>query len=270
MQKVGRNVYVGTDICNHSFVTTTEGVVMIDTPMAPSAAAVWKDEIARHGTLLYLINTEGHMDHFGGNYFFDCTIVAHEGARKGILEAQVDAYAQMIGMAAPGEGVPEGFYLRPPTVTFNDRMTLHVGGNTFHLMSLPGHTPFQAMVYLEEEGVLFAGDNVVCKTMPFFHQAVPLEWLDTLKRLEDLDIQVVVPGHGEICDKGCVAWMTAEVRVWIDAVKAAMEKGMTMEEAQDKVSLLDRYPAPEGRPDMRAMFQRMSVGRLYEMLKRRP
>lgn len=267
MEKVGAAVYVGTDICNHSFIVTKEGVVMVDTPMAPTAAAAWKDKIGRHGTVRYLINTEGHMDHFGGNYFFGGTIVAHEGARKGIVETQADAYRQMVGMAAPGERIPEDFSLRPPTITFNDRLTLHMGDRTFRLMSLPGHTPYQAMVYVPEERVLFSGDNVVNNTMPFFHQAVPLEWLETLKKLQDLDIEKVVPGHGDVGDKTCLATMAAEVELWIDAVRSAIGKGMSVEEAQDSISFLHRYPAPPDRPDMRAAFQKMSVGRLYEMLK---
>jgi cyclase len=269
MQKVGSHVYVGTDICNHGFVETAGGIVAIDTPMKPSAALAWKNEIARHGTVRYLINTEGHMDHFGGNYYLDGTIVAHEGARRGIVEAQVDAYRQMLGMAAPGESAPGDFYLRAPTITFNDRLTLHVGNHTFVLTNLPGHTPFQAVVYLPEEKTVFTGDNVVNKTMPFFHQAVPYEWLETLNQLQELDIETVIPGHGEIGDKSCIAWMATEAEIWIDAVKGAIAKGMTVEETQENLSFLDRYPAPEDRPDMRAGFQKMSIAHLYETLKPR-
>jgi len=36
--------------------------------------------------------------------------------------------------------------------------------------------------------------------------------------------------------------MSAFIQSWIDAVKAAIDSGMSLEEAQDKISLLDRYP----------------------------
>ena len=62
MEQIASNVYVETQIrgCNHGFVTTSEGVVMIDSPHKPSDALKLKAEIAKHGELRYIINTEPH------------------------------------------------------------------------------------------------------------------------------------------------------------------------------------------------------------------
>jgi len=43
---------------------------------------------------------------------------------------------------------------------------------------------------------------------------------------------------------------------------------MSLEEAQEKVSLLDRYPMEPGSEPMAEMVQRMNVARLYEVLKK--
>ena len=86
MKRVTDCVYVGSNICNHSFVKTTDGLVLIDTPAVPSAAQAWKSAIAPFGPIRYLINTEPHMDHFGGDFCFDVPIVAQEGARP-VIEA---------------------------------------------------------------------------------------------------------------------------------------------------------------------------------------
>ena len=45
------NVFVETQIrgCNHGFVTTSDGIVMIDSPQKPSDALKLKAEIAKHG-----------------------------------------------------------------------------------------------------------------------------------------------------------------------------------------------------------------------------
>ena len=66
MQQITDNVFAETGFrgCNPSFVVTSEGVVMIDTPQMPVDAVKWHDEIARHGPVRYLINTEPHGDHF--------------------------------------------------------------------------------------------------------------------------------------------------------------------------------------------------------------
>ena len=55
---------------------------MIDTPMLPTYAVRWRDEIAQRGDLRYLINTEYHSDHISGNYFFPGTIISHQGVRE--------------------------------------------------------------------------------------------------------------------------------------------------------------------------------------------
>ena len=88
MQQLTSNVFVETQIrgCNHGFVTTSDGIVMIDSPHKPSDALKLKAEIARRGQLRYIINTEPHGDHWTGNAFFDVPVIAHEGVRTRILE----------------------------------------------------------------------------------------------------------------------------------------------------------------------------------------
>lgn len=146
MQKITDNVYAETGFrgCNPGFVVTKEGVVMIDTPQMPPDAIAWRDEIAKHGPVCYLINTEPHGDHFTGNYFFEGTVVAHEGTRQAILAASVEQLKERIKQAAP-ESLPllEGYSYRPPTITLSQRLTLYVGDHTFQLINHPGHTPYQ-------------------------------------------------------------------------------------------------------------------------------
>jgi glyoxylase-like metal-dependent hydrolase (beta-lactamase superfamily II) len=57
MQKITNNVYAGVTFrgCNSSFVVTTEGVVMIDTPMVPAKAKKWREEAERYGEIRYII-----------------------------------------------------------------------------------------------------------------------------------------------------------------------------------------------------------------------
>ena len=86
MKQTSANVYVNTwppdkvltHGSNNGFVTTSEGIVMIDTPYLPTNAVEWRDEIADKGEVLFIINTENHRDHITGNYFFprNCRIIA--------------------------------------------------------------------------------------------------------------------------------------------------------------------------------------------------
>ena len=55
--------------CNPGFLTTSDGVLLIDTPQQPIDALRWKESINEHGRPRYLINTEPHQDHIRGNAF---------------------------------------------------------------------------------------------------------------------------------------------------------------------------------------------------------
>lgn len=265
MKKVAANVYVETEFrgCNASFVVTGEGIVIIDTPQVPSEAKKWRDEIARHGEVVYVINTEPHGDHYSGNIYFGGTVVGHEGTREAVLAARVEQLEGMLKMMAP-ESLPieEGFRFRPPAITLSQRMSLYLGDHSFNLVNLPGHSPYQVAVYVPEERVVFTGDNVVNGTPPFMHQALPDEWLKTLEYLAKLEVDVIIPGHGETCDRNYLPTMKDTIQTWINAVKEAIDNGMSLEEAQKKVSVIDLT-------DERArMIQQMNITHLYEVLKK--
>ena len=272
MQKIGDNIYVETGLpgCVHGFVVTGEGVVMIDTPQMPVDAVRWRDEIAKHGPVRYLINTEPHGDHFTGNYFFEGTIVAHQGTREGILAATIEQLKERLKDSGPENlSLIEGYSYRPPTITFSQRLTLHLGDHTFQLINLPGHTPFQVAVYIPEERMAFTADNIFHKAQTFLHQAVPYQWLESLKRIEELDVDVLVPGHGSICDRSYIPEQRAIVQSWIDAITNAIEQGMSLEEAQEKLPFIDRYFLMGSKDSpMSQRVHRISVAGMYEALKK--
>jgi len=271
MQKISDNVYVETGFqgCNTGFVVTKEGVVLIDPPMAPADAISWRSEIARHGAVQYLINTEPHWDHFSGNHFFESSVVAHEGTREAILVESVEGLKERLEQMFP-ESLPlmEGFSYRPPNITLSEKLTIYLGDHTFRLIRIPGHTPSQIAVYIPEEKVVFTSDNVVYRIQAWLHQCHPYDWLNSLNRIQELEADVVVPGHGDICDLSYIPEMSAFIRAWIDTVTAAIKQGMSLEEAQGKISLLDRYPMSPGSEPMAQEVQRMNVARLYEVLSK--
>lgn len=267
MEKISDNVYaeISGRGCNHSFVVTTEGVVMIDTPMMPVDALKWREEIAKFGPVRYVVNTEPHIDHISGNCFFGGTLIGHEGTRQAILSSSVEQYREMLKRSDPQLAVPADFRFRPSDITLSERLTFYLGQHTFNLIHMPGHSPFQVAVYVPEERIVFTSDNVVNGTPPFMHQALPYEWLDSLKKLQDLDVDKLVPGHGAVCTSDHLAEMSRIVQGAIDAVDTAVQQGLSLEEAQQKVEL---FPGFEMNERMHPV-QRMGIARLYESLKQR-
>jgi len=267
MKKISKNIYAETNYrgCNPGFVVTSAGVVMIDTPQMPTDAVKWRDVIAKFGKIKYIINTEPHGDHYSGNCYFKGTVIAHEGTRQAILASNVEQMKAHFKQAAPEEyALMKRFKFRPPTITLTKDMTLYVGDHTFKLINLPGHTPYQVAVYLPEEKAIFTSDNVFYKVPPWLQQAMPYEWIESLKKMEDMEIEVVVPGHGEVCDASYFPEMRLCIQEWIDTVGGIAKQGVTLEEAINKVKILDKYPID---PEMRKMLLRFNVGRLYQILK---
>lgn len=272
MQKITANVYAETGFrgCNPGFVVTREGVVLIDTPQMPADAVAWRKEVAKRGAVRYVLFTEPHGDHFSGAHFFPGTVIGHEGTRQAMLAASASQFIDRMKERAP-ESLPllEGFRFRPPEITFTEKLSLHVGDHTFQLIHMPGHTPYQSAVYIPEEKVIFTSDNVFGRVQAWLVQSVPFEWLESLKRLQALGDNTLVPGHGSICDSGYLPEMSAFIQDWIDAVNGAISRGLSLEEAQRQVSLLDRYPMEPGSEAMAQMVQTGNVARLYEVLKKK-
>jgi cyclase len=271
LEKITDNVYAETQFrgCNPGFVVTREGVVMIDTPQIPTDAIEWRHEIAKHGPVRYLINTEPHGDHFTGNYFFDGTVVAHEGTREAIMVASVEQLKERLKKIAP-DSIPllGGFSYRLPTITLSQQLTLYIGEHTFQLIHLPGHTPYQVAVYCPQERVIFTSDNVFYRVQGYLSHSLPYEWLHSLKQMQELEADILVPGHGSICDPSYIPEMSSFIQAWIDKVTVAINQELSLEEAKERISLLDIYPMSPGNENMGPELQKLNVAHLYRVLKK--
>jgi glyoxylase-like metal-dependent hydrolase (beta-lactamase superfamily II) len=269
MQQITKNVFAETRQpgCNPGYLVTKEGIVLIDSPQQPSYATRLNKELSEKGRLLYLINTEHHRDHVIGNYFFQVPVISHEKTREAILKLPMDSILEKFRRLEPGfmKSI-ETYFIKIPSLTFSDRLTLYPGDHTLELIHLPGHTAGQTAVYIPRERVVFTGDNIFFKVQTFIHQGFPEQWIDSLKKIDALDVDAIVPGHGDVCDKRYIPEQIAFIQEWVETVKEAIRKGLTKEEAQAQISFLDRYPMDVGHPEERGLeVQRMNVGRLYDL-----
>jgi cyclase len=240
--------------CNPGFVTTADGVFMIDTPQQPITAVRWREMLAVHGPIRYLVNTEPHADHIRGNAFFPGVEVL--GQR--LMAAR---YAEAIPVMTGPQTLetlqatdPDSVWLfnhpdyppHPPTRLFDERLTVQLGEQEIHLLHHPGHTPPQTSVYLPAEGVVFTGDNVFYHCKTFVQEADPWQWLAALDAIGQLDVETILPGHGEPCDKRYLAEQAQVIHGWIDLVEAYLRRGLSEDEAVaeplDVVRQIDPYP----------------------------
>jgi glyoxylase-like metal-dependent hydrolase (beta-lactamase superfamily II) len=119
---------------NCGYIVTDKGVVVIDTQLVPMFANEMIKEIkaVTDKPIKYVINTHWHTDHTGGNEVFspEARIIGHEFTRKIIAkrrkeqeEGKVDESLKQLGK----------FKFTPPNITFNENMTLHIGGKVIEL-----------------------------------------------------------------------------------------------------------------------------------------
>jgi glyoxylase-like metal-dependent hydrolase (beta-lactamase superfamily II) len=148
--RVERNLYWVTDgICQCAFLTTSDGVVVLDAP--PSIGhniqrAV--DEIASangvSNKVSYVIYSHHHADHLGASSLFgkNITRIGHEETRRLLLRDNDPA--------------------RPPNEeTFQDRRTLEIGGERIDLAwHGPNHSPDNIIIHLPNHDALMLIDVV--------------------------------------------------------------------------------------------------------------
>jgi cyclase len=272
MKQITSNVYVkcGLRGCNLGFVTTKEGVVMIDTPLHPTDTMNWREEIRRKGDVKYVINTDPHPDHNSGNYFFPGICIAQQEGRKALLSRKVDQVIGIVRSTDPkGLDFMKGYRLRLPDITFSESLHLHVGTHTFCLIHLPGHAPGVIGVHIPEESVVFASDTIFYREKSYLNEATPYEWIESLKKIAELDVDVIVPGHGDgICTKEYIQEQARIIEAWVDAVKEAICNGLSPEEAAAKIVCPDPYPLPKQLPWTESDLNKNSINRLYKLLNR--
>lgn len=281
MQKVTSNVWTDTTLrgCNPSMVLTGDGVVVIDTPQLPTKAVAMRKEAESHGKIRYVINTEHHVDHIFGNYYFRGAgaIVHHQGVADNFMEVtpSLDSF-EYAHEAVPtddpdGEAIfpdRESYFADPgrATMTFTGDLTLTVGNHTFELVHTPGHTPGQIAVYVPEERVVFTGDTIFSECQTWLMGSSVTEWLAALDRIAQLDVDWVVPGHGDVVTKEYLARQRANLLDWVTAVADAVARGWSREETVERVHFTDRYPVDVGQDYMMGHIQSLNAGSLWDKI----
>ena len=122
-------------------------------------------------------------------------------------------------------------------------------------------------VYIPEERAVFVSDCVFYKIKSFLTEAVPDLWLESLKTIEELDVDIIIPGHGQdVCKKEYLKEQANVIKQWAEVVKSAIKQGLREEEAVAKISCPDPYPYPGDAPMSEPELNKVIIARLYQVL----
>lgn len=258
------------------FLVTAEGVIATD-PINQAAAQWLKDEIdSRFGQpVKYVIYSHHHGDHAsGGSVFADtATFIGHERMAAALVAARNAGLPPRLAAAdangngrierdeapgriaanfdridADGDGAITGAELaagqgggvHPPDKLFADRMWVELGGKTVELSYLgKSHSDNLIVMRFPDERAVFAVDFVAVKRLPFrnLRESYLPAWVDAIKRLEAMDFDILLPGHGPV---GVKADATDNRIYWQDLIAAVGEQvkaGKSLAEIQETVKL---------------------------------
>jgi cyclase len=142
------------------------------------------------------------------------------------------------------------------------------GGREIHFVHLGGHTPATSGVFLPDDKILFTGDLVVVDEHPSLGQCDSENWLSRLRWLRKQQFQVLVPGHGKLCNVEASEPVTEYIRTMRAKVRQQYKSGRTKAEAAVVISqMIDFFPYRPGEKSIIEKRIRAGVSRVYDEMK---
>lgn len=261
------------NFANCTVFDTGEGLVLNDTGSPFTAQRLfdqvrdWSDK-----ALSIAIYSHGHIDHVFGVGPFDAEadakgwprprVVAHENVPRRFARYVMTAgYNQAINRRQFGADTLEWpLEYRYPDVTYREEYELIVGGSVFRLRHELGETDDATVTFHPDSGVLCTGDLFIWNSPnagnPQKVQRYPREWAEALRRMDGLNAEFLLPGHGlPIYGRARVHQALSETAEYleslVDQTLSLMNEGARLADVLASV----RVPAHlEGRPYLRPFY----------------
>ena len=228
---------------NYGFITTSRGLVVIDNDIRSVAEFRQAIGATTRQEVKYLINTHHAFDHTSANHIFareGATIISSATCRQVMAETGDSKLEDMRAGDAQVRSLTEGVGVILPDLTFERRLSLHLGSHHMELIHFgQGHTPGDIIVYLPEEKILFAGDLVMNGYNPQVRDGNPYNWMNFLDEMEKMPIETIVPGHGFVARKDSLGQLKAYFLVLHKNVETMVKNGKGLEEIQREMVLSD-------------------------------
>ena len=130
----------------------------------------------------------------------------HSPAWKAVAEA---TGAQVIGASPPDDMFQDDTF--KPTLELQHDYVLSAKEFTLRAVHTPGHVGNHYCFFLEEEGMMFAGDHIMNgSTVVIIPPSGNMKaYIESLQRLLDYPLQFIAPGHGDVMPepKATVDWL---------------------------------------------------------------
>lgn len=275
LEKLSNSIYAATAkegggaAANAGFVDLGEKVIIFDTFNTQQASQDLKylAESITNQPVTWVINSHWHGDHIRGNQAFNDRIIissestytkmkdthpsriaAQKNDMNGLtnyiqslkdqLVHNTDAQLQyQINFLCELKSSLPTLELVLPNQTFMDEVTFHGKKQSATLFTLGGgHSLCDAMLYIPNEKAIFMGDLLFVNCHPTFFEESDLgNWSNMLKKIELMEIDVAVPGHGSLGTKQDIS----KVIHYISDLTAIVRGGHPIEDVKIPVKYRD-------------------------------
>ena len=216
---------------------TDAGVLVIDTRQHPRRAEELLAAIRKttDKPIRWVVNTHAHGDHYFGNSVFKregATFIAHNDT-AGMMKMHYGLeQKRRQGYFKQRQFDPQEVKLVLPDVTFDSNLTLNLGGRTVELLYMgAGQNPGDTFVRFPKEKVLFAGGPFSKNSWPNPSFTPSMTgWVDILRKLTAMDVDIYLGGHGDIGAKADVLHEAKMLEDFDRGMRDAVAKGMSRDD----------------------------------------
>jgi len=243
---------------NAGIIIDGEASLLVDTlydlALTGEMLATMRTAIPAANSIDILVNTHANGDHCYGNQLVSgARIIASARTAQEMLEVPPERMAMLLKQA-PALGALGTFAshvfgsfhfdditLTPPNQTFEGHLDLRVGTKEVQLLEVgPAHTRGDTLVYVPGDRVVFSGDILFIEGHPIMWAGPVGNWIRACDTILDLDVDMIVPGHGPLTDKQGVARLKGYWEYLLQEVRQRYEAGLSVQEAARDISI-DAY-----------------------------
>jgi cyclase len=234
--------------------------------MRPEDARHWLAYIRKvtDEPIISLVQTDYDPERVLGTHLVRVPVIAHEAAWQGMTK--IYSQSKTVQRIVDLLGCDVDWQIRLPDITFTEHMILNKGTREVHILHAGGHSPATCMVYLPENRLIFTGDVVFNNVHPSMELAESQAWLSALTRLRKMQVDLIVPGHGSVCDGKATHPLSAYIRQMRAKVRRSFVAGYSKSDTSKALipKLLNAFPRHNDELDMVRRRIKGGCDRIYD------
>lgn len=263
----------GWGYSNAGLIVDGEASLLVDTlydlTLTATMLTAFRDATRAAREIDTLVNTHANGDHTYGNQMVpDATIVASAATAAEFADVPPAIMARTVRLAKVGRRVPwplsqlpmghgvtlrefsefaiecfgafdyTGIRLTPPHQTYEGHTTWTVGDREVEFIQVgPAHTRGDTLVHVPDAKLVYTGDILFSSGHPILWEGPISRWIDATRIIRELEVDVVVPGHGPMADLSHVARLSDYLTTVDREARARHATGMSLLDAARDIAL---------------------------------